>query len=194
MAHRIRLTDRLAPPRGNLARTALRFALYGILGVFFEVASFPIVRIGRTLPVLHYLFAFDSRPDDALQLEAAWHCALRTLFGQSSLWMIPIYALAAYCIERLYRKYAHRPAWFRGVVYGITILAIELVSGHLIRAITTYAIWEYRDSGRILEMTSLWILPIWIVVGLSVELLYRELMDPDTRAAMEAGLERSAPS
>lgn len=185
MARRIRITDRLAPRKANHARTVLRLVLYGVLGVFFEVASFPIVRIGRTLPVLRYLFAFDSRPDSALQLDGPWHCALSTLFGQTSLWMVPIYAFAAYCIERLYGRVFRWPFPLRGLVYGIAILAIELVTGHLVRAITGYAIWQYHDSGQILEMTSLWVLPVWIFVGLSVELLYRELMDPDIRTTLE---------
>lgn len=191
MTRRIRITDRLAPRTGSLARTALRLVLYGVLGVFFEVASFPIVRIGRTLPVLHFLFAFDSRPDEALHLDGPWHSPLEVLFGQTSLWMAPIYMFAAYCIERLYRKYFRRPFWFRGLVYGSTILVIELVTGHVVRAITGYAIWQYHDCGRVLEMTSLWIFPVWTGVGLSVELLYRELMGPDALTALEAEAARS---
>jgi hypothetical protein len=37
-------------------------------------------------------------------------------------------------------------------------------------------------------MTSYLILPVWMFVGLSVELLYRELMDPGARTALEARL------
>jgi hypothetical protein len=142
MTRRIRISDRLGARQASLARTALRLALYAVLGLFFEVASFPVVRLGRGIPVVRYLFAFDSRPDPRLQLDGPWHAPLVTLFGQTSLWMIPIYALAALAIELLYRRFLLHTFWMiRALIYGIAILAIELVSGLTVKAITGYAIW-----------------------------------------------------
>jgi hypothetical protein len=41
-------------------------------------------------------------------------------------------------------------------------------------------------------MTSLYIAPIWCLTGLLVELIYRELMDPRVRTALEAELTEPA--
>lgn len=189
MSHHIRLSDRVHSSKADLARAALRLALYGVLGVAFEVAAFPIVRIGRRIPIVEYLFAFDSGTDSRLDLGGPWRTPLETLFGQTSLWMIPIYALVAFCIEVLYRRLLVATWWpIRALVYGVVILVLELVSGLVVKALTGYAIWMYRDAGNILEMTSVYILPVWMFVGLSVELLYRELMDPHIRIALEAKL------
>ena len=186
MARWIRISDRVGPRQATAMRTALRLVLYGVLGVFFEVASFPIVRLARGIPVVEYLFAFDSRPDPRLGLDGMWQVPWGTLFGQSSLWMVPIYAFAALCIEVLYRNALLRLPWIaRGLVYGLVILAVELTSGLVVKSLTGYAIWMYHDRGNLLQMTSIFILPVWMFVGLAVELLYRELMEPHTRTALE---------
>lgn len=188
----IRVSDRMDTRRAQIARTALRLVLYGVLGVAFEVASFPVVRTGRTIPVLKYLFAYHVGTDHRLHLDGPWQSPLVTLFGQTSLWMIPIYALAALCIEVLYRRLLGAAWLLRGLVYGIVILVLELVTGLVLQGVTGYAIWTYSDAGNILETTSIYILPVWIVVGLGVELLYRELMDPEIRTALEGKLAGAA--
>lgn len=191
MSRRIRMSDRVGPRHAAAVRTVLRLALYGVLGVFFEVASFSIVRVGRAVPGLCYLFAFDSRPDPTLGLDGMWQVPWRTLFGQTSLWMVPVYALAALCIEQLYRRaLLHRPWYLRAVVYGGVILVIELITGLLLRGLTGFAIWMYHDRGNLWQMTSLFILPVWMAVGLAVELLGRELMEPELRTELEARLAR----
>lgn len=43
----------------------------------------------------------------------------------------------------------------------------------------------YVDRGNVMEMTSFYILPIWIGAGLVIERIYRELMDPELRAALQ---------
>jgi len=188
MARRIRISDRVGPGQATALRTALRLGLYGVLGVFFEVASFPIVRVARAIPVVKYCFAFDSRPDPRLDLDGMWQVPWMTLFGQTSLWMVPIYAFAALCIEALYRNGLLRKPWIvRGLLYGLVILVIELASGLVVNRLTGYAIWMYYDRGNILHMTSLYILPVWMFVGLAVELLYRELMEPHIREVLEGG-------
>jgi hypothetical protein len=174
------------PQRAAVARMVLRLVLYGLLGVFFEVASFPLARLGRSIPVVDHLFAFDIRPDARLALDNIWHTPVVTLFGQTSLWMVPIYAFAALCIEMLYRKALFRKSWIiRAFVYGCVILAVELIAGFAVKSLTGYAIWMYCDRGNILQMTSLYVLPVWMFVGLGVELLSRELMEPHFRAALE---------
>lgn len=192
MSRRIRMSDRVGPRHAAAVRLVLRLALYGVLGVFFEVASFAIVRLGRAVPGLCYLFAFDSRPDSRLGLDGVWQVPWHTLFGQTSLWMVPVYALAALCIELLYRHALLRRPWYlRAVVYGGVILVIELITGLLLRGLTGFAIWMYYDRGNLWEMTSIYILPVWMAVGLAVELLSRELMEPELRTELEAELARS---
>src|ERR1043166_5441141 len=120
MGSSIRISDRMTEARAEIARAGLRVVLYGVLGVFFEVASFPVVRVGRMIPVIKYLFAFDSRPDPRLALDGPWHSPLATLFGQTSLWMIPIYMVAALLIEMLYRNVLFHRSWAtRAVMYGL---------------------------------------------------------------------------
>jgi hypothetical protein len=182
MKRQIRMSERLSTKRRvKLARLAVRCLMYGVLGAFFEVASFPIVRIGRMIPVVDRLFAFDSRVDPRLGLDTVWQAPLVALFGQTSLWMVPIYVLTALAIETAYRCALFRRHWLvRAVVYGLIIELFEWATGFAVEAITGYAIWWYADAGNIMHMTSVFILPVWIAVGLFVELIYRELMDDDT--------------
>lgn len=185
-SRRIRISDRMDPQRATVVRLVLRLLLYGLLGVFFEVASFPIARLGRAIPIVDHLFAFDVRPEACLGLDQIWQTPLVTLFGQTSLWMVPIYAFAALCIEVLYRKVLLRTTWiFRAFVYGCVILVVELTAGFVVRSLTGHAIWMYYDKGEILQMTSLYVLPVWMFVGLGVELLSRELMEPHVIAKLE---------
>ncbi|HET9451477.1 MAG TPA: hypothetical protein VFO83_11365, partial [Aggregicoccus sp.] len=113
-------------------------------------------------------------------------------FGQCSLWMFLVYALAAFgLIEPLYRRLLRFPVALRAAAYGTVILLWEGVSGRLLLALTGYEIWVYEDAGAVMwGMTSLYILPIWMVTGLLVELIYRELMDPDLLKALESPLPR----
>jgi hypothetical protein len=186
MARRIRISDRMAPRHAAAVRGMLRLGLYAVLGVFFEIASFPIVRVARAIPVLKYLFAFDNRPDPRLAVDGMWQVPWEALFGQTSLWMLPIYAFAALCIEALYRHVLLGKPWFiRAIVYGGVILVLELITGFVVRDVTGYAIWMYHDRGNLWQMTSVYIFPVWMVVGLAVELLYRELMEPHVRTALE---------
>jgi hypothetical protein len=65
----------------------------------------------------------------------------------------------------------------------------ELTTGLALKAITGYAIWMYVDAANIMEMTSFYIYPLWICAGLIIERIYRELMDPGLRAALQHELE-----
>lgn len=170
----------------RIAFVAFRFLLYAVLGIALEVALYSVARAGREIPIIEYLFQFQWQVDPALHLDGPWHSPLETMFGQSSLWMIPVYALPALTIELVYRRgLFKRPWWIRAPIYGLLIMAFELVTGLAVKAITGYAIWMYVDRGNVMEMTSFYILPIWIGAGLVIERIYRELMDPELRAALE---------
>ncbi len=174
----------------QIAFIAFRFLLYAILGIALEVALYSMARAGREIPLVKYLFAFQWQVDPRLDLDGPWHSPLKTMFGQSSLWMIPVYALPSLTIEVIYRSGLFKqPWWVRAPIYGLVIMAFELTTGLALKAITGYAIWMYVDPGNVMEMTSFYILPIWMVTGLLIERIYRELMDPGLRAALQHELE-----
>ncbi len=186
---RIRRADLERDPKLRVAFATFRIALYGFLGLGSEVCFYTLVRVGRRIPVIEYLFQFDWRVDPQLNLSNVWNAPLVALFGQCSLWMFLVYTGASFgLIEPIYRHAFRLPFWLRAVFYGLAILAFEALSGLALKALTGYAIWYYDDRGAILGMTSLFILPVWTATGLLVEAIYRELMDPKVRAALESKL------
>ena len=169
-----------------------RYTLYVILGLALEVALYSIARAGREVPIVKYLFAFDWKVDPALDLDGPWSSPLETLFGQSSLWMIPVYALSAAAVELLYRAWLFKwPWWARAPLYGLVIMFFELTTGLALAQLTGYRIWMYLDAGNVMEETSFYIYPIWMGAGLLVERIYRELLDPRLRDELQAELDAS---
>lgn len=166
-----------------------RFMLYGFIGLSAEVIFYNLVKLGRLIPGLELLFQFNWNVDPRLNLGAIWQAPLIALFGQCSLWMFLVYALASIAlIEPIYRRTLYWPVAARALVYGLVILAFEAISGWLLFWGTGYRIWYYDDPLSIAGMTSLYILPIWMITGLIVELVYRELMDPAVLVALESPL------
>lgn len=185
----IRRADLERGPRLRILFALFRIALYGFLGLGSEVLFYTLVRVGRMVPVLEWFFRFSWKVDPALGLDRVWSVPLVTLFGQCSLWMFLVYATASFgLIEPIYRRTWRRPIWLRGALYGVAILLFEALSGLGLQRLTGYAIWYYDDALAFLGMTSLYILPIWMATGLLVEAIYRELMDPRVREALEAEL------
>ena len=165
---------------------ALRFTLYGFVGLSAEVIFYTLVKVGRLIPVVRWLFVFDWRVDPRLNLSAIWDAPVTAFFGQCSLWMFPVYAGASMlCVEPLYRALARRPWALRALLYGLSILAFEAASGWALFWLTGYKIWFYDDRFNVVGMTSLAIGPIWMATGLLVERIYRELMDPKAVAELE---------
>jgi hypothetical protein len=167
-----------------------RFLLYGFLGLGSEVCFYTLVRVGRLIPVVSWFFKFQWHVDKDLGLDAVWNAKLIALFGQCSLWMFLVYAIASMgLVEPIYRLTARRWVGLRALLYGLAILLFEMLSGHVLKWLTTYEIWYYDDPLQLWRMTSLYILPIWMVTGLLVELIYRELMDPGVRKGLEEEIE-----
>jgi hypothetical protein len=166
-----------------------RFMLYGFIGLSAEVIFYNLVKFGRRIPGLELLFQFKWKVDERLNLDAVWDAPLISLYGQCSLWMFLVYAVASVAlIEPLYRRSLRWPLAARAVLYGVGILGFEALSGWLLFWGTGYRIWYYDDRFNIVGMTSLYILPIWMITGLIVELVYRELMDPAVVVALESPL------
>lgn len=187
---RIRRADLKRGQRMKLTFAVFRFCLYGMVGISAEVFFYNFVRVARHVPLLEALFRFQWRVDDRLQLNHIWDTPAVAAYGQCSLWMFLIYGIASFWfIEPLFRRMLRQHLLLRAVCYGLVILLFEGFSGIVLEKLTGYRVWYYADAGAILwEMTSLYILPIWMMTGLLVEVIYRELMDPDLLAALESPL------
>ncbi|MBZ4408083.1 hypothetical protein K8640_07665 [Myxococcus sp. XM-1-1-1] len=187
---RIRRADMKRGQRMKVAFAMFRFCLYGMVGISSEIFFYNLVRVSRDVPVLGSLFQFQWRVDDRLGLNAIWDTPAVTAYGQCSLWMFFIYAIACFFfVEPVFRWMLYQHASLRAAVYGVGILLFEGFSGLVLERLTGYRIWYYGDAGAIMgQMTSLYILPIWMVTGLIAEFIYRELMDPDLMAALESPL------
>lgn len=162
-----------------------RAALYGFLGVALEVCFYNLVKFSRGVPGLDLLFRFQWKVDPALGLDHVWAVPLSSLYGQCSLWMFFVYLVACLAIEQLYLRLFALHWALRAVAYGLTIFSWECLSGWLLLWGTGYRIWYYADAGAFFEMTSWFILPLWIITGLLVEYLFRQLMDPQLVHAIE---------
>lgn len=186
---RVRRADLPRDKRMKLAFALLRYVIYGVIGLAAEVLFYSLVRIGRGIPWVGKFFLFGWHVDPRLGLDHVWEAPLVAGFGQSSFWMFPVYGTCAFfLLEPWYRRLAGRHVFLRALVYGLTINAWEIVSGWLLYWATGYQIWYYDDALAIAHMTSLFILPVWMATGLIVEAVYRELMDPATKDALERGL------
>jgi hypothetical protein len=186
----VRRADLKRNARMKVTFAIFRFILYGMVGLSSEIFFYNLVRIARHVPLLELLFRFQWRVDDRLGLNGIWDTPVVTAYGQCSLWMFAIYGVACFFfVEAIYRRTFRHSTLLRAVLYGLTILVFEGMSGVFLERLTGYRIWYYADPGAILwEMTSLYILPIWMVTGLVAEWIYRELMDPDLVAALESPL------
>ncbi len=88
----------------------------------------------------------------------------------SSLWMFPIYGLAA-CIVPLNKLIGTYPWFIRGLLYMIGIFLVEYLTGRLLQ--TFYACpWDYSHAKYNLSgVIRLDYAPFWFLVGLIYEKL-----------------------
>ena len=90
------------------------------------------------------------------------------LIGQSSLWMFPIYGMAA-CIGPLSRCLKNCPVFVRGSIYMAGIFAAELGSGSILRYFQVCP-WDYSKSPVNYQgLIRLDYAPVWFAVGLFFE-------------------------
>ena len=91
-----------------------------------------------------------------------------TLTGKTSLWMFPIYGMAAMSepVSQHLRMY---PALFRGTIYGAGIFTGEYISGSILRHFKMCP-WDYsRAKSNIDGIIRLDFAPLWMCAGLTVE-------------------------
>ena len=96
------------------------------------------------------------------------------LEGHSSIWMFPIYGMAAFLapISRLLRKQC---VWVRGAVYTGAIFLTEFITGSFLKR-RGMCPWDYsRARFNIHGVIRLDYAPVWFLTGLLYEqILYRK--------------------
>ena len=99
------------------------------------------------------------------------HCLFtrdNKLMGHTSLWMFPIYGLAA-CIGPMHRFLKNFPAWLRGIIYSWGILSVEYLSGMTLKHFSCCP-WNYEHARyNIKGVIRLDYAPFWALAGLIFE-------------------------
>lgn len=91
-----------------------------------------------------------------------------TLTGKTSLWMFPIYGMAA-VIEPLSDHLRNCPAFFRGIIYSTGIFTGEYISGSILRRFKMCP-WDYSFAkSNINGIIRLDFAPLWMCAGLTFE-------------------------
>lgn len=90
------------------------------------------------------------------------------LIGQTSVWMFPIYGMAA-CIGPVYRKIKKLPALFRGTLYSLGIFSFEYLSGSVLKR-HAMCPWDYSGAKSNIDgLIRLDYAPFWMAAGLLFE-------------------------
>ena len=92
----------------------------------------------------------------------------RQLMGYSSLWMFPIYGMAA-LIRPVYRVLRNHSAFFRSMFYSAGIFCCEYLSGSFLKK-HHLCPWDYSSSPfNINGVIRLDYAPLWMAAGLIFE-------------------------
>lgn len=92
----------------------------------------------------------------------------RRMIGQTSLWMFPIYGMAA-CIDKVYPKIKKIPALLRGSIYSVGIFSFEYLSGSVLKKYASCP-WDYSNAKtNINGLIRLDYAPLWACAGLIFE-------------------------
>ena len=126
----------------------VRFVCYGILGWCVEIVYTAIQRV-------------------LARERGRWR-----LEGRTYVWMFPIYGLIAPLYEPLHNGLRNNTPWeLRAVIYGIAIMAVEYVTGWILRRVTGACPWDYAGRARfhVHGLIRLDYLPLWMALGLALE-------------------------
>lgn len=92
------------------------------------------------------------------------------LFGRSSIWMFPIYGMAA-LIAPIYRHLRDKSIWLRGSIYAICIFTVEFITGSYLEK-RNLCPWNYSDCKYNYKgLIRLDYAPLWFLAGLFFEKL-----------------------
>lgn len=184
-----KLREALTNPPTEWQFRFIRFLIYGTILVTGEVAFYSLVRIGREIPLVSFLFQFEWRVDPRLHMDAVWSAPIHLFFGQASLYMFLVYGLAAlFFCEPVFVRFHRWNYWARAVIYCAGILTIEWVAGFFLYKVTGYKIWYYTDRFAIFEFTSLSIAGFWLILPISLETIYPILISQQAKTRLAAEL------
>ena len=92
----------------------------------------------------------------------------KRMIGQTSLWMFPIYGMAA-IISPLYKLIKEKPVLMRGSIYTLGIFSFEYLSGIFLRKYHLCP-WDYSDAKtNVNGVIRLDYAPRWMAAGLLFE-------------------------
>lgn len=92
----------------------------------------------------------------------------KRMIGQTSLWMFPIYGMAA-IISPLYKLIKEKPVLMRGSIYTLGIFSFEYLSGIFLRKYHLCP-WDYSDAKtNVNGVIRLDYAPLWMAAGLLFE-------------------------
>ncbi len=104
----------------------------------------------------------------------------RRMMGQTSLWMFPIYGMAA-VIAPVSRRLTSCPVLLRGAIYSVGILTGEYVSGSFLKK-HRMCPWDYsKAKANINGIIRLDYAPLWMFAGLAFEKIL-SIADPFTES------------
>lgn len=97
-----------------------------------------------------------------------WKRNDRTLTCRTSIWMFPIYGLAA-CLTPICTKLQNRSALLRGGVYAILIYLTEYITGVILKKYRACP-WDYSKAKyNIKGVIRFDYAPVWFITGLIFE-------------------------
>lgn len=92
----------------------------------------------------------------------------KRLIGQTSLWMFPIYGMAA-VIAPVFKLLREKPILLRGSIYALGIFSLEYLSGSLLKK-HELCPWDYSDAKANIDgVIRLDYAPFWMLAGLLFE-------------------------
>jgi hypothetical protein len=95
---------------------------------------------------------------------------------QTSLWMFPVYGLAAPLFEPLHERLRGRTVGSRALTYGLGITAAEYASGRVLRRVRGTAPWDYSHARLQYDgLIRASYVPVWALFGLGLERLHDRL-------------------
>lgn len=106
----------------------------------------------------------------------------RKLTCHTSLWMFPIYGMAAIILP-LSKAIQNKCVLVRGGVYSISILSTEYITGRILKKYKACP-WDYSKSKYNIDgVIRLDYIPVWFLVGLLYEKLLNKMCTSNTRTS-----------
>lgn len=94
------------------------------------------------------------------------------LMGYSYLWMFPIYALIPFLGDLLLPQIASLQFLLRWFIISLIILAIEYITGWILKKLTGKCPWHYETGLHIHNLIRVDWIPFWMIFAALIEWLY----------------------